>query len=64
MACEHRARRLPRALGRARARLRYLVALFAKDVTVVTTHAANEPVLDRMIDVLAHAERNLLRAPR
>src|SRR5262249_41706958 len=42
----------------------YLVALFAKDVTVVTTHAANEPVLDRMIDVLAHAERNLLRGPR
>jgi hypothetical protein len=43
--------------GEPRARLRYLVALFAKDVTVVTTHAANEPVLDRMIDVLAHAER-------
>jgi hypothetical protein len=50
--------------GEPRARLRYLVALFAKDVTVVTTHAANEPVLDRMIDVLAHAERNLLRGPR
>jgi hypothetical protein len=50
--------------GEPRARLRYLVALFAKDVTVVTTHAANEPVLDRMIDVLAHAERNLLKAPR
>jgi hypothetical protein len=50
--------------GDPRARLRYLVALFAKDVTVVTTHAANEPVLDRMIDVLAHAERNLLRGPR
>lgn len=50
--------------GEPRARLRYLVALFAKDVTVVTTHAANEPVLDQMIDVLAHAERNLLRGPR
>jgi hypothetical protein len=50
--------------GVPRARLRYLVALFAKDVTVVTTHAANEPVLDQMIDVLAHAERNLLRGPR
>ena len=48
----------------ARARLRYMVALFAKDVTVATTHAANEPLLDQMIDVLAHAERNLLRAPR
>ncbi len=47
-----------------RARLRYMVALFAKDVTVATTHAANEPMLDQMIDVLAHAERNLLRAPR
>lgn len=48
----------------SRARLRYMVALFAKDVTVATTHAANEPMLDQMIDVLAHAERNLLRAPR
>jgi signal transduction histidine kinase len=47
-----------------RARLRYMVALFAKDVTVATTHAANESVLDQMIDVLAHAERNLLRSPR
>ena len=47
-----------------RARLRYMVALFAKDVTVATTHAANEGVLDQMIDVLAHAERNLMRAPR
>ena len=48
----------------AAARLRYMVALFAKDVTVATTHSANEPVLDQMIDVLAHAERNLLRTPR
>ncbi|MBL0214653.1 MAG: ATP-binding protein [Myxococcales bacterium] len=47
-----------------RARLRYLVALFAKDLTVATTHPANEPLLDQMIDVLAHAERNLLRSPR
>jgi hypothetical protein len=47
-----------------RARLRYLVALFAKDITIASTHAANEPMLDQMIDVLAHAERNLLRAPR
>jgi len=31
---------------------------------VATTHAANEPVLDQMIGVLAHAERNLLKAPR
>jgi hypothetical protein len=51
-------------VGDPRARLRYLVALFAKDVTVASTHAANEPVLDQMIDVLAHAERNLLKAPR
>ena len=47
-----------------RARLRYMVALFAKDLTVASTHAANEPMLDRMIDVLAHAERNLMRTPR
>jgi hypothetical protein len=47
-----------------RARLRYLVALFAKDLTVATTHPASEPVLDQMIDVLTHAERNLLRSPR
>jgi len=47
-----------------RARLRYMVALFAKDVTVATTHAANEPMLDQMIDVLALAERNLLRTLR
>ena len=50
--------------GDPRARLRYLVALFAKDLTVATTHPANEPLLDQMIDVLAHAERNLLRSPR
>ena len=48
----------------ARARLRYMVALFAKDLTVSATHPANEGVLDQMIDVIAHAERNLLRAPR
>ena len=45
-------------------RLRYMVALFAKDLTVASTHAANEPMLDQMIDVLAHAERNLMRVPR
>lgn len=50
--------------GEPRARLRYMVALFAKDMTVATTHAANESILDQMIDVLAHAERNLLRASR
>jgi hypothetical protein len=50
--------------GDPRARLRYLVALFAKDLTVATTHPASEPVLDQMIDVLTHAERNLLRSPR
>ena len=47
-----------------KARLRYMVALFAKDLTVATTHVANEPMLDQMIDVLALAERNLLRATR
>jgi hypothetical protein len=47
-----------------RARLRYMVALFAKDLTVASTHAANEPMLDRMIDVLALAERNLMRPSR
>jgi hypothetical protein len=51
-------------VGDPRARLRYLVALFAKDVTVASTHGANEAVLDQMIDVLAHAERNMLKAPR
>jgi hypothetical protein len=43
---------------------RYFVALFAKDVTVASTHAENEPLLDQILDVLAHAERNLLKAPR
>jgi hypothetical protein len=47
--------------GDPRARLRYLVALFAKDLTLSTTHPGNEPVLDQMIDVIAHAERNLVR---
>ncbi len=47
-----------------RARLRYLVALFAKDLTVTSTHQGNEPVLEQMIDILAHAERNLVRASR
>lgn len=46
----------------ARARLRYMVALFAKDLTVSVTHGANEGVLDQMIDIIAHAERNLLRS--
>lgn len=46
----------------ARARLRYMVALFAKDLTVSATHGANESVLDQMIDIIAHAERNLLRS--
>jgi hypothetical protein len=50
--------------GEPRARLRYLVALLAKDLTVATTHPASEPVLDQMIDVLTHAERNLLRPVR
>lgn len=39
-----------------------MVALFAKDLTVSVTHGANEGVLDQMIDIIAHAERNLLRA--
>lgn len=47
-----------------RSRLRYMVALFAKDLTVASTHAANEAVLDQMIDVLAHAERNMMRTGR
>lgn len=46
----------------ARARLRYMVALFAKDLTVSVTHGANEGVLDQMIDIIAHAERNMLRS--
>jgi len=50
--------------GEPRARLRYLVALLAKDLTVAATHPASEPVLDQMIDVLTHAERNLLRPVR
>jgi hypothetical protein len=32
--------------------------------TVASTHVANEPMLDRMIDVIAHAERNLMRTSR
>ncbi len=50
--------------GDARARLRYLVALFAKDLTLSATHPGNEPILDQMIDVIALAERNLVRTPR
>ncbi len=46
-----------------RARLRYMVALFAKDLTLTSTHPANEPVLEQMIEVIAHAERNMLRTP-
>jgi hypothetical protein len=38
-----------------------MVALFAKDLTISATHGANESVLDQMIDIIAHAERNLLR---
>jgi len=41
-----------------------MVALFAKDLTVASTHAANEPMPDRKIDVLALAERNLMRSSR
>ena len=44
-----------------RGRLRYLVALFAKDLTLASTHPGNEPILEQMIDVIAHAERNLVR---
>jgi hypothetical protein len=43
------------------AALRYIVAWFAKDLTLSTTHPGNEPVLDQMIDVIAHAERTLVR---
>ena len=46
----------------ARARLRYMVALFAKDLTISVTHRGNEGVLDQMIDIIAHAERNLMRS--
>ncbi|MGE0868406.1 MAG: ATP-binding protein [Kofleriaceae bacterium] len=45
----------------ARARLRYLVALFAKDLTLSVSHPAHEAVLDQMLDVLSLSERNLLR---
>lgn len=45
----------------SRARLRYMIALFAKDLTVSATHPGNETILDQMIDVIAHAERNMLR---
>jgi hypothetical protein len=45
-----------------RARLRYLVALFAKDLTLSAAHPAHESVLDQMLDVLSLAERNLLRS--
>lgn len=48
----------------ARARLRHLVALFAKDLTVRATHPANEPILDQMITILALAELNLMKAVR
>ena len=54
-----------RALGgEPRARLRYMVALFAKDLTVATTHPANESVIESVIDVIALAERNMLRPAR
>ncbi|MGE0551709.1 MAG: hypothetical protein AB7O24_16385 [Kofleriaceae bacterium] len=45
----------------SRARLRYLVALFAKDLTLSVSHPAHEAVLDQMLDVLSLSERNLLR---
>ena len=45
----------------SKARLRYMIALFAKDLTVSATHPGNETILDQMIDVIAHAERNMLR---
>lgn len=44
----------------AKARLRYLLSLFAKDVA---TRSFGIPgavdVLERMVEILAHAERNL-----
>jgi hypothetical protein len=47
-----------------RAHLRHLIALFAKDLTVQATHPASEPILDQMIAILAHAERNLMKPGR
>lgn len=45
-----------------RARVRYLVALFAKDLAVSTTHPGNEAILEQVVTVIVLSERNLLRA--
>ncbi len=46
--------------GEARTRLRYLVALFAKEVAL-RAHGApgSEEALESLVEILAHAERNL-----
>lgn len=43
----------------ARSRLRYLVALLAREIVVRSTSPESAAPLDAMIDVVAHAERNL-----
>lgn len=47
-----------------RARLRYLVALFAKDLTVARGHPGHEPIIEQVLEIIALGERNLLRTPR
>jgi hypothetical protein len=44
----------------SRARVRYLLTLFAKEIALRTYgHPGAEPVLEALVEVLAHAERNL-----
>ncbi len=46
--------------GDGRSRLRYILALFAKDLVLRSFAGSGGPVaLDRMVEILAHAERNL-----
>lgn len=42
-----------------RARLRYLLALLAKEIVVRSTSVEHAAVLESLVEVLAHAERNL-----
>jgi hypothetical protein len=46
--------------GDGRARLRYLLALLAKEIVLKTTGRVDTAdVMESMVEVLAHAERNL-----
>jgi hypothetical protein len=45
--------------GSARSRLRYLISLLAREIVVRSTTIEAAAPLDSMIDILAHAERNL-----